>query len=196
MASDTSLIVAQAELLNYRADDADRPWALYEIAKIHQSRYLNLHLPEDLEAAQELYSEAAKTETDNSKKARYLNNLGIIFQYRYEATGDADDLHDFVKNTEEATLHAPDNIKPAILQNYANALQTRFYLEDDLDDLEKCIATYRTALSLSTANRPKICSSLCSALTTLFERNDDFSILEEACGHGEEAVDSTDDEIP
>ena len=196
MNSSSSVITAEAALREHPVGDHGRPWALYELAKALQNEFSTSHSFEDLESARELYSEAIEYESDLPKKARYLNNLGIVYQNRYNQTGDTSDLDAFVDATQQATDHISSELRPAILQNYANALQSRYYQRGDLRDLDACINTYQDALSFKTASRPKLCSNLCAALTTRYEMSNNQSDLVQACKFGHEAVSSTNDQHP
>jgi CHAT domain-containing protein len=196
MSSSSSVITAEAALRNHPVGGPGRAWALYELAKALQNEFSTSHSFEDLESARELYSEAIEYEPDLSKKARYLNNLGIVYQNRYNQTGDASDLDAFVDCTRQATNHISNELRPAILQNYANALQSRYYQRGDLRDLDACINIYQDALSFQTASRPKVCSNLCAALTTRYRVSNAQSDLGQACKFGDEAVSSTNDQHP
>ncbi|KAG4410939.1 hypothetical protein IFR04_015925 [Cadophora malorum] len=188
--------VAELALREYPSGQPDRAWALYELAKAYQARYSADHSSEDLESARKLYIEAIDSECDLTKKARYLNNLGIVYQYRYDQTGDDVDLDAFLDNTREATIHISNEIRSAVLKNYANALQARYNHRGDKADLDSCIETYQEALSLQPVYRPSLCCNLCAALITRYGMSNINSDLDEALDFGHEAVYSTDDDHP
>lgn len=196
--TNSAVAAAERTLHNHTVDGPDKPWALYELAKALQNRYSVHHSSQDLELAKALYLEAISSESDLAKQSRYLNNLGIVHQYRYSQSGDPQDLDAFVEYTRQATYHVSDDVRAAILKNYANALQDRYYHRGDEQDLDECITIYQDTLALPSASnvRPKLCSNLCAALTTRFSVNNNPSDLNEACKLGLEAVLSTDDQHP
>jgi tetratricopeptide (TPR) repeat protein len=196
--TDSDVIAAETTLHNHPIGSPDRAWALYELAKVLQNRFSTKNSGKYLDWAKELYLEAIALESDFSKQARYFNNLGIVHQYRYNQTGDPLDLDAFVNYTRQATHHTSCELRPAILKNYANALQDRYYHRGDVRDLNECITIYQDTLKLPAAGsvRPKLCSNLCAALTALFQVGDEPSDLDEACRLGHEAVSSTDDQHP
>ncbi|KAH8586464.1 hypothetical protein B0O99DRAFT_528625, partial [Bisporella sp. PMI_857] len=196
MSSDSSVTVTEAELPKHPVRSPGRAWDLYELAKAHLYQFQVNHSGEDLDLARELFSEAIECEPDTSKKARYLGNLGIVYQYRYNQTGHASDLGAFLDCTQQAKDNIADEFRPAALQNYANALQLRFSQDGDPQDLDECIGAYRDALSLPTVSRPKTCSNLCAALVTRSQLSGSQSDLDEACRVGHEAVSSTDEQHP
>ncbi|KAH7360966.1 CHAT domain-containing protein [Rhexocercosporidium sp. MPI-PUGE-AT-0058] len=191
-----AVTAAEATLQSIPIDAPGRAWALYELAKAHQACFSAHRANENLEAARELYSEAIGCESDPVKKARYLNNLGIVHQLRYDQTGNEADLDFFVEYTSQATTHVASDIRPAVLKNHAMALQARYNHRGDPSDLDSCIKIYHDALSLPSASTAAICCNLCGALTTRYEVGHDQSDLNEALEVGYEAVLSTDDQHP
>ncbi|KAH6701978.1 CHAT domain-containing protein [Leptodontidium sp. MPI-SDFR-AT-0119] len=187
---------AEAALHDRPIGSPDRAWALYELAKAHQARYSAQGSRGDLELARNLYIEAIEHESDSVKKARYLNNLGTVYQLRYDFEGNEVDLDAFVEYTRQATIHIASELRPAVLKNYANALQARYNHRGDPSDLDSCIEINQDALNLSSASRPALCCNLCGALTTRYAVSHAQSDLDKALEVGSEAVFSTDNEYP
>lgn len=187
---------AEAALHDRPIGSPDRAWALYELAKAHQARYSAQGSRGDLELARNLYIEAIEHESDSAKKARYLNNLGTVYQLRYDFEGNEVDLDAFVEYTRQATIHIASELRPAVLKNYANALQARYNHRGDPSDLDSCIEINQDALNLSSASRPALCCNLCGALTTRYAVSHAQSDLDKALEVGSEAVFSTDNEYP
>jgi tetratricopeptide (TPR) repeat protein len=196
--TDSNVSAAETALHNLPVGSPSEAWALYELAKALQNRFSTKNSSKDLDRAKELYLEAIALESDLLKQARYFNNLGLVYRHLYDQTGDPLDLDNFVSYTQQATQHTPSELQPAILKNYADALQYRYNHRGDVRDLNDCIIIYQDTLKLQAADsvRPKLCSSLCAALTTRFQVSDDPWDLEEACRLGQEAVSSTNDEHP
>ncbi|KAG4433811.1 hypothetical protein IFR05_010693 [Cadophora sp. M221] len=194
--SSDAVISAEATLHNYPIGSPDRAWALYELAKAHQGRYSAQGSRGDLDLARNLYAEAIESESDPVKKARYLNNIGTVYQLRYDFEGNEFDLDAFVKYTGQATTHIASELRPAVLKNYANALQARYNHRGDPSDLDSCIKINQDALNLPFASRPALCCNLCGALTTRYAVSHAQSDLDEALEVGGEAVLSTNNEHP
>ncbi|KAL2073061.1 hypothetical protein VTL71DRAFT_10385 [Oculimacula yallundae] len=192
-----AVAAAEASLEASPIGDSDRAWALYELAKAHQACF-SAHPDNDhLEAARKLYTEAIGCESDHVKTARYLNNLGIVHQLKYDRTGSEPDLDDFVEFARQATIHVASDIRPAVLKNHAMAIQTRYNHRGNFSDLDLCIRIYYDALDSSSASsRPVIGCNLCGALITRYGISHSQGDLDEGLKIGYEAVLSIDDQNP
>ncbi|MPY31108.1 CHAT domain-containing protein [Streptomyces adustus] len=105
----------------------------------------------DLERAVGLFREALSVLTpDDHQRAFILNNLGAVFQTRFEQTGSAADLDLAVKELRAASAapRAADSSPLTSLLNLTDALQMRSELSDDPGDLDDIIRYGRMALDL------------------------------------------------
>lgn len=100
---------------------------------------------EDARSAVELAGEADDSE--------YLNNLAMLLAERYDLTGDSGDLDEAISLYDRVlAADPPADAYPAIANNQANALMSRYYRDHDDHDLDRGLGLAEAAVAATSAD--------------------------------------------
>jgi hypothetical protein len=89
-------------------DHPDRALRLFNLARVHQTRYEHSGDPAGLDRSVDLAREtAAAVPAGHPQRARYLFGLGYAYRLRFQRTGDVSDLDRAVDAAEQAVTATP-----------------------------------------------------------------------------------------
>jgi tetratricopeptide (TPR) repeat protein len=157
---------------------------------------------EDLEEAIEKGKHAVvETQEENEAYAKWLNNLGVMLESRYECTGKMEDLEEAIRMARQAVDVTPEDHPDLAgrLNNLGNKLESRYERTGKMENLEEAIRIARQVVDVTPEDHPDLArrlNNLGSKLESRYERMGKMEDLEEAIRIAQQAVDVTPEDHP
>lgn len=140
---------------------------------------------------------AAHIGTAPEDRRRLTNQAGILWQNRYQRSGDLRHLDRAIGCFRSASAGGEqDSIWASYLSNLGNALRLRYDASNDIELLREAVAAGRRAgtLPAEAGARTRLLASLAGSLLQLHDREPDPRLLDEALEAAEAAVAAAPDE--
>lgn len=142
--------VEAANLVPEKDESADTAFVFGALAKAFYDRFLQTRNEDDLKSAIEIGKKAISlSEPQDPDKAKWTNNLGLVYDAKFEDSGDISDLQEAIDLLDEAVKLSPKNTPSELrnTHNLAHALGRRFEWTGDAESLDLAINKLRAILA-------------------------------------------------
>ncbi|RJE26206.1 hypothetical protein PHISCL_01454 [Aspergillus sclerotialis] len=178
-------------------DDPDRAMFMGHLGVCYERRFERLGDPADINKAIDCAREALDSIDDGNtmERSSYLSNLSNALGRRFSITDNPQDIEDAIGYVIESINLLPGGHprRPGLLHNGSLLLEDRFMRLQDMDDLDDAIELEEYAVSVITADDPKLVS-FWDQLGAFFSRKFDFSgemtHLNKSIEYGQMALDA------